>query len=257
MSVQEFSREFDILYNNIMSDQFPDVNEYEKSIFLSKAQEEIVKNFLNIKGNKYGEDINNSPKRQIDLSKLTTHVSLGKDTSVQGTHFNNSSIRFKFPDDVLTVLNESVRVIRSDVYKSLVVIPISSQEYDKYMNKPYQYPLKNQAWRLLTTDDYNKTYVELIVGPHDNTTNSAYSIRYIRKPHPIILFPLEETSINGYIGADADGNPVMEGGVATQGLSSELDSELHSEILQRAVEIAKITYVGDINSQIQIGQRSE
>lgn len=257
MSVQEFSREFDILYNNIMSNQAPDVNEYEKSIFLTKAQEEIVKNFLNTKGNKYGEDINNSPKRQIDLSKLTTYIKLGKDTDITGTHFNDNSVRFEFPDNVLTILNESIRVTRNNVHKSLVVIPISSQEYDKYMSKPYQYPLKNQAWRLLTTDNYNKTYVELIVGPYDNTTNSMYFIRYIRKPRPIILFPLEGASINGYIGASDNGNPVMEGGIATQGLNSELDSELHPEILQRAIEIAKTTYIGDINSQIQIGQRSE
>ena len=51
----EFSNEFDVLYNNIMSNAAPGLNEYEKSVFLTKGQEEIVKNYFNPKGNKYGE----------------------------------------------------------------------------------------------------------------------------------------------------------------------------------------------------------
>lgn len=45
----EFSNEFDVLYNNIMSNAAPGLNEYEKSVFLTKGQEEIVKNYFNLK----------------------------------------------------------------------------------------------------------------------------------------------------------------------------------------------------------------
>ena len=37
MTTQEFSDQFDVLYNNIGSDQAPGINEYEKSVFLTKA----------------------------------------------------------------------------------------------------------------------------------------------------------------------------------------------------------------------------
>jgi hypothetical protein len=37
MEIQEFSNGFDILYNNIMSNAAPGLNEYEKSFFLTKA----------------------------------------------------------------------------------------------------------------------------------------------------------------------------------------------------------------------------
>jgi len=37
MTVTEMSNEFDILYNNIMSNQAPGIDEYEKSVFLTKA----------------------------------------------------------------------------------------------------------------------------------------------------------------------------------------------------------------------------
>ena len=37
MTTPEFSNEFDVLYNNIMSNAAPGLNEYEKSVFLTKA----------------------------------------------------------------------------------------------------------------------------------------------------------------------------------------------------------------------------
>ena len=43
MTNNEFSNEFDVLYQNITSNQAPGLDEYEKSVFLSKAQDEIVK----------------------------------------------------------------------------------------------------------------------------------------------------------------------------------------------------------------------
>ncbi len=70
MTIQEFSNEFDVLYNNIMSNQAPGLDEYEKSVFLTKAQSEIIKNYFNPKGNKYQEGFDGSQKRQVDFSIL-------------------------------------------------------------------------------------------------------------------------------------------------------------------------------------------
>ena len=42
MTPTEFSTEFDILYNNLASNAAPPLNEYEKSVFLTKAQLDIV-----------------------------------------------------------------------------------------------------------------------------------------------------------------------------------------------------------------------
>jgi hypothetical protein len=46
MEPQEFSDTFDVLFNNVTSNQAPGLNEYEKSIFLTKAQDELIKNFF-------------------------------------------------------------------------------------------------------------------------------------------------------------------------------------------------------------------
>ena len=42
----EFSQKFDILFNNLMSNAAPEIDEFEKSVILTKAQREIIKNFL-------------------------------------------------------------------------------------------------------------------------------------------------------------------------------------------------------------------
>ena len=66
----EFSNEFDVLYNNITSNQAPGLDEYEKSVFLTKAQDEIVKAYFNPKTNKVQEGFDGNERRQIDFSMI-------------------------------------------------------------------------------------------------------------------------------------------------------------------------------------------
>ena len=72
-----------------------------------------------------------------------------------------------------------------------------------------------------------------------------YKIRYVKRPKPIILANL----------ADEYSNVSIEGiNTITE---CELDPILHPEILQRAVELAKSAYTGDLKSSVELGQRSE
>ena len=63
MTLQEMSNEFDVLYNNAMSNQAPGIDEYEKSLFLTKAQSEIVKAYFDPRGTKFQEGYDNGEKR--------------------------------------------------------------------------------------------------------------------------------------------------------------------------------------------------
>jgi len=47
MTIQEFSEEFDILYDNIRTNTARGLDEYEKSVFLTQAQEILVKGYYN------------------------------------------------------------------------------------------------------------------------------------------------------------------------------------------------------------------
>ena len=250
MTYEELSNQFDAQYNNITSNQAPGLTEWEKSVFLTKAQDELLKNYFNPKGNKYGEGFDGSPKRQMDFSIITNAEDVTTFTASVFDGRTNSK-NFTIPDGVWIIINERVEVTRNGSNVGLVVVPISYDEYDRLMSKPFKRPLKYQAWRLINSETGNKA--DLIVGPSDTITK--YTVRYIRKPKPIIVGALDGLTIEGYtLGTPTELNPNQ-----TQGC--ELDPVVHEEILQRAVELAKIawTSTGQDNSQmyIQAGQRSE
>ena len=67
MTTQEFSLEFDLLYNNISSNQAPGLTEYEKSTFLTQAQEEIV---IGLYEGKYGESFEGTEEMRTYLNPL-------------------------------------------------------------------------------------------------------------------------------------------------------------------------------------------
>ena len=237
MTRQEFSNEFDVLYNNIASNAAPGINSYEKSVLLTKAQDELIKNYFNPQGNKYKEGFDGSAKRQIDFSGL---ISVANGTLLDQQGFDLRAKVFKIPTDVFLIINESI-VTNTGIKQ---IIPIKFDEYTRLMSKPYKEPLKFQAWRLITDGDINSgVTVEII--PNSQETVESYTLRYVRRPKPIILANLKseygDVSING----------------ETEISQCELNPLVHREILQRAVELAKITYLGDANGVIQSGQRAE
>ena len=373
MTTQEFSNQFDILYNNA-SNSAPGLDEYEKSVILTKAEKDLVRDYFNSRTVKTGEGFDDSQKRQYDFSTLLRTAKLElkslllvsfngyqKDFNI----FDNRSFIYVAPPDFFLSINESIIDNNNRRYS---VLPISYSEYNRLMLKPYGYPLKRQAWRIIsdsssTLGEYSCAYVKLQSGtgssyivirsksskdlffhisedslytegtlkdpiitvkdkfidiqllvpkgkmfsywnmylqnedalkrgkldeyiyPLDGTMNGAwpvedikpvdiyipsyktqtgesvsapvfeiignfstfeveYNMRYVRTPKPIILVDLSEVqeglSIDGY-------NKITE---------CELPANMHEEILQRAVELAKATYQGDLNSIIQTGNIS-
>lgn len=284
MTLENFSDQFDLLYNNITSNQAPGLTEYEKSVFLTKAQDEIVKNYFtaNSKGNNIGQGFDDSAKRQADFSMLMKTMECSS-SSVQG---NSDTIVYKyrigtdeheqpiysdektitvsridqrskiyvFPSDVFIIINEVLTYSKGGTKKYYQIIPLRYDEYTMKMSKPFKRPLKNQAWRLINSgsvsgSNYLKC-VEIIAAPeYDSATGDTltYSIRYIRKPRPIIVGNLDGLDINGE--------------TYNKDNQCELDPILHEDVLQRAVELAKVawTQTGQDNTQavMQAGQRSE
>ena len=306
MSVEEMDNMFDVLYNNITSNQAPGLNAYEKSVFLTKGQDETMKNYFNpkSKGNNTQEGFDGSVKRQVDFSMLTTVATTSatsytyslvtgktdkdgkpvysrtevtapkstysyteaydsdgnvlKDEKDNVLYIRNEGIDVSdfgvplfdmrentksviLPSKLMYAINEMVEVTRNDKKILLQVVPVKFDEYSRLMCKPYKRPLKYQAWRLINNDVVNKA--DIVVGPSDTLTK--YTIRYVRRPNPIIV-------------SDLDGLTIEGKSTATE---CELDPILHEEILQRAVELAKIawTNTGQDNLQavMQAGQRSE
>ena len=244
MTTQEFSNEFDVLYNNIMSNQAPGLDEYEKSVFLTKAQLEILKNYFNPKGNKYGQGFDENAKRQIDFSTLITVAKPPQYTPEGGyVKFDDRSQLYKMPQDILLMLNETGINTVDGVKRLISIIPMNYEEYARLMSKPWKQPLKNQGWRLFQSTGGVDFISEVVI--KYNSSLADYKIRYVKRPKPIILANL----------ADEYSNVSIEGiNTITE---CELDPILHPEILQRAVELAKSAYTGDLKSSVELGQRSE
>ena len=244
MTTQEFSNEFDVLYNNIMSNQAPGLDEYEKSVFLTKAQLEILKNYFNPKGNKYGQGFDENAKRQIDFSTLITVAKPSQYTPEGGyVRFDDRSQLYKMPQDILLMLNETGINTVDGVKRLISIIPMNYEEYARLMSKPWKQPLTNQGWRLFQSTGGVDFISEVVI--KYNSTLTDYKIRYVKRPKPIILANL----------ADEYSNVSIEGiDTITE---CELDPILHPEILQRAVELAKSAYTGDLKSSVELGQRSE
>lgn len=251
---KEFSNEFDILYNNINSNQAPGLDEYEKSIFLTKAQDEILKAYFTPILNKPQQGFDSTERRQIDFSMLTIvktyeeSIDLIEGSVIQQVFYpgildnKDNTKRVKLEPDILFILNEFVDVQREGYSNTvrLSVVPISYTEYTIAMTKPYKRPVKFQAWRLLNNQNTDN-YSEIIIGPND--TLKKYSLRYIREPRPIILEDLTKSdlTING----------------KSQESTCELDPILHREIIQRAAELASAVYKGDLTQQVALGTSSQ
>ena len=160
------------------------------------------------------------------------------------TKFDKRSDVYLIPksEKVFICVNEMIETTN----RNLQVIPITYDTYTRLMSRPYKYPTKNQAWKLHTSNDESKgTIVEILVPPDvKEPAQPTYMIRYIRRPRPIRLVRFT----GEYEGVTLDG---------TTAQTCELDESLHYEILQRAVELAKIAWSGDLSAELASGQRSE
>ena len=241
MNRNEFSDMFDTLLNSYSQQaEFGEsaakvdivLDEYEKSVLLTQAQDIVVKSFFDKRLNSEGAGFDDSTKRQIDFSSLIK-AEVVYTSSDQSSKFDKRGILYDIPTDVLFILNERLETsVVSDgktIEKSYVIVPLNYKEYDREMSKPYSQPLKKQAWRLFQNPNTGFDFKSEII-PIWNTTSTehitAYRIRYIRRPRPIVLINLpDELSVDG---------------VATA-TECELNPVLHPEILQKAVELAIAT----------------
>ena len=248
MTTQEFSNTFDILLNSYSSQGlFGEqasrgeivLDEYEKSVLLTQAQDIIVKQYFEGGGVNGGFD--DSARRQIDFSNLITVEELSKATSPLPTaNYDERSIIFKTPQ-VLYVLNEKI-VVSTNVggvtkKRQYIVVPINYKEYDRQMSKAYAQPLKKQAWRLFqdggasTLDLYSE--IIPVEGSIATGEDPKYKIRYIRRPKPIVLVNLDFTTQSDL---EIDGVKTVS--------ECELNPIMHMDILNKAVELAYTTRGG-------------
>lgn len=290
MTAIEFSNQFDLLYNNITSNQAPGLNEYEKSVFLTKAQDEIIKNYFEAasQGNTVKKGFDDTILRQMDFSDLMSSREY-QNGIIGESMIDPRAIVYDIPknDNVYIVINESLHLMDDNgtVRGIRQIVPLSYLEYSRLMLKPFKQPIKNQAWRLITSGRRGemdaikditvysssplKTRVEIITTnadlnkftgniildlPEKNISMEAGDIQKdieINIKEPII------TNIRYVLRYVRKPRPIILADLKDaygEDLSingetlpnpCELSDIAQEAVLQRAVELAKIAYSGD------------
>lgn len=218
MNIQEFSNSFDtLLQPYITKDNFGEQNnlafdEYEKSIFLTKAQEQIV-----LKLYQELEQSEEVRKYLSNLIKTDNYAPVGEQDE---TLINNNfkSYKVEISNDILFMIYEQCTLSDENNCinnKIVSVVPTIHDDLDKVLKNPFKSPNSRKVIRL---DFDNK--IELI----SKYNISNYKVRYLKKPNPIILVALEDNlSIN-------NGDTKVSNG--------ETNPILHERIVQRAVQLA-------------------
>lgn len=238
MTNTEFITEFDVLYNNIASNMLPGVTNYEKSIFLTQAQEQIIVELY--KGSLIGEpydtteEVNRLLNKSIISIELPYEVIPNAPSVPVRSIFSEFSYVYKLPADSLYIVYEQVINTKGEI---LNVLPISTDEYYNIKDNPFRGVESNVIFRInygeITGDIMQATRqgldkISLIYGNKNKVLDiQSYKLRILTAPTPIIL---------------ESGYPPINGiGIETQCL---LPYILHRPILKRAVEIAKSVWTG-------------
>ena len=228
MTTTEFSQAFDAqisAYNESFDlntlDKGLSFGEYEKSIFLTRAQDELVLSFYSGK-NSYNEGFENTEEVRRYLSQLVVTAKIREDKKGSETleKIHSNSHFFRLPKDLWFITYESLQLIESDnpctSNASIEVQPVTQDELHKLLKNPFRGVTQRRALRL----DISEGRVE-IISALDNIY--SYIVRYVKEPLPIILDDLsEEIDIKG-------SHNITE---------CELHPALHKTILDRAIQLA-------------------
>ena len=226
MSRQEFSAEFDTLvdsyrrfknFDDRMLLDSIEFNEYEKSVFLTKAQEELVLSLYNGK-NAYGESFEVTEEQRRYLSQLVLDILLEPISNTFGTPIglNSKSKFFTLPDNLWFITYEAALVNDHECGEiSMDVLPVTHDEYHKIKRNPFRGANNRRALRL----DLAEGVIEVVC----KYNVSKYYLRYLRKPCPIVL---EDMPDGVFVGGTDKAH------------SCELHEALHQRILEDAVRLA-------------------
>lgn len=218
MTLEEFSFEFDVMYNNITSNQAPGLSELEKSVFLTQAQELLVKQYY--KGD-LEQSFENTEETTQYLNSLVSQAVYGVNDAMPGKGILlNSKLKssfFKMPTEAMFITYEAAELNCTNGEDALVV-PTTQDEFYNVHRNPFRGPSKNRVVRLI-----NNGIIEL----YSTNQVNKYLVRYIKYPDPIVL-------------PGSDGiKPFSD---YPQGLHTKLPESLHRNILIQAVALAKAAW---------------
>lgn len=216
MTPTEFSNEFDTLaasykYNPTYGEQyFPAetvFNDYEKSVFLTLAQDQLVIAYYG-GSTSVAFETNEEIRRYLEglVKTYTCTKATDQSGSVGGTIYD-------LPKDLWFIVYEQAVSGGSGCFsgKAIDVVPVTHDSFNKTKGNPFRGASSKRVLRL----DCGGNKVELV----SKGAVSSYKIRYLSEPSPIILTELE-------------------GDVEIKGKSHITECALHPALHRKILEIA-------------------
>jgi hypothetical protein len=231
MTLQDFSDNFTTLVNSHayqaetgeqLSRADIAFDEYEKSMFLTKAQEEVALSLYtgrNVAGTSFEE----TEEMRRYLAPLIEEAILSplsaseiEEASLKG--IDSKSVFFELPNNpkLWFITYESVNLSagKCPSHTDMQVIPITQDEYHRVKKNPFRGANDHRALRL----DLGEGHIEVVC----KYEVESYYLRYLKKLNPIITEFLGDLEIEGKQGP----------------MECELHESLHRRILDRAVQLA-------------------
>lgn len=219
MTNKEFSEGFDTMIAAYASSQgalygLLSFDEYEKSIFLTRAQEEVVKSLYTDSFEK-----TEAIRRQLDELVDTTNIDLDTEELNSGDDLYHTIKELDLPDLWFIVMEQAISGDSDKKCENQIlmdIVPVTHDEYIKVVKNPFRGPSKKRVLRL----DVGEKRIHLV----SKFPLRTYIIHYLQKPCPIVLVDLEDDGLS------------IEGAIHES--ECRLSSSIHQEILARAVQLA-------------------
>lgn len=203
---EEWSVNFDILYNNISSDQAPGLTEYEKSVFLTQAQEAVI---LDLYKGTSGDAFETTEEVTRYLSSLVK-INYPEDDDIKQLQDIKTGIHvyaYTLPLDVWFITYQSGSITIGENTRDVIVVPSRQDSLYKDLNNPFKGPNKNKV--LAISEEGSITL-------YSKYPINTFYIKYLKRPNNI---DLESISFN-----------------------VEIPESLHNQVLYKAVQLAKAVW---------------
>lgn len=194
-----------------------EVDEYEKSVALTKAQKDLIIDIYTGKTLPSFEEKERSREALDSLVKTytTSEVLVGADHFEDDKHIFTS---FAIPSKLLWIIVENAQYAENACVcaseRHVDVIPVQHDELLRILKNPFRGPRLHRVLRLNSADNTVELVSDYPIG--------SYMLRYIEEPNPIILVELPD-------GLSIDGKTAVQSG--------SLPDFLHEEIVERAVTL--------------------
>lgn len=211
---EDWSLQFDLLYNNISSNQAPGLTEYEKSVFLTQAQEAVI---LDLYKGTSGDSFETTEEVTRYLSSLVKSYEFTNISTTYNNVLGNKQyvVMSSEIEDLWFITYQSGSITIEDKNRDVLVVPSRQDTLFKDLNNPFRGPNKN---KVLSTSEEESIIL------YSKYPITSFYIKYLKRPNPIVL---ENSEL-----------PIND----VSSFNVEIPESLHNQVLYKAVQLAKAVW---------------